>query len=848
MAGSAAANSAHNDFTGAALQSKISAADAGVVVPAAVGVTDSRIVEGDSGQQFMEFTVVIVGEHEGNVSVSYSTFDGTATAESGDYAATTGTLTWAAGDMTSRTIQVPINGDNVAELDEFLTLALTEATNASIRRQEGTGYIQNNDDLTLNTSVIAPTGDSNVVMIMDGQDGGLYQNGTPILQGLIVSPLHSTILGAKDRNDTFELNFGVERYRSDNFTVVGGGGSGSDQFITNGGTFSEIRHTLLSGSAGHSTFVPLAASDVPINVDWSLLEGLSYSVASAGLFVIRVPSAISSIIIEDADSGTEGQMRVRSATGQFTPFLFTNPGTGIHVLRDSESTTVTVESTDPGFTGAVSISVSASLNNTVTALPEDANTTARTRIANVQIATLLQGQVISVAGTDAGMFEVDGTSVYLKAGSTLDYESKPLLAFQIRVTDPSGAVAILPVSINISDVVEDITAPTSLITALPAASNSVTLNIAVTGDDPGLGASGVKEYDLYFSTGGSFVKFATVPAGSPSTTFTGTANTTYWFRSLARDNAGNVETKISADTYTRIGDVVPPSTQVTTAVPTSSGLFTVQMTGNKPSGTPITAFDVYVVIDGGEPILVGAASSVATGSGNYTGVILFQGILDGISHTYRFFSRGRDGAGNVEAAPVSGDVSATYSFASAGLTATAIDVQNGVNQRSYVRYLDVLFSTSTGLSDLLATGRVKVERFAINAGLVTPETGTPVAGFGLVQNGNKLRLDFGSTGLGGLRQAGNGFYRVLLDLDGNNSFADAGDKTFEFHRLFGDANGNGIVDVADTNLVTSQIGRTGANLDGDLDGNGSVNSTDRLYTTQQRGQQLLAPLLGWLDD
>jgi hypothetical protein len=85
-------------------------------------------------------------------------------------------------------------------------------------------------------------------------------------------------------------------------------------------------------------------------------------------------------------------------------------------------------------------------------------------------------------------------------------------------------------------------------------------------------------------------------------------------------------------------------------------------------------------------------------------------------------------------------------------------------------------------------------------------------------------------------------------MDGNGSFADAGDSAFEFHRLFGDANGDAKVDVADTNLVTSQIGRTGTNLDGDLDGNGSVNSTDRLYTTQQRGKKLLDPLPGLLDD
>jgi hypothetical protein len=389
----------------------------------------------------------------------------------------------------------------------------------------------------------------------------------------------------------------------------------------------------------------------------------------------------------------------------------------------------------------------------------------------------------------------------------------------------------------------------TLITALPATSNTQALNITVTGNDPGVSASGVKEYDLYVSTGGAFIKFATLPAASPTTTFTGNANTNYWFRSLGRDNAGNVETKTTSDTYTRIGDVVPPSSQVTSAVPTSAGLFTVAISGTKLSGSAMTVFDVYVAIDGNAPMLIGSAAAVATGGGSFTGQTLFQGLPDGSSHTYRFFSVARDASGNVEAMPAAtSDVSVTVSFAASGLTATGIDVQNGVNQRSYLRYLDVLFSTSSGVNNLLNPGRVKVERFGIDATLIDPREGTLVTGAGLTQTGNRLRLDFGATGLGGLRQAGNGFYRVQLDMDGNGSFADAADKAFEFHRLFGDANGDGKVDVADTNLVTSQIGRTGTNLDGDLDGNGSVNSTDRLYTTQQRGKKLLDPLLGWLDD
>ncbi len=394
----------------------------------------------------------------------------------------------------------------------------------------------------------------------------------------------------------------------------------------------------------------------------------------------------------------------------------------------------------------------------------------------------------------------------------------------------------------------DATPPTSQITALSATSSSLVIPITVTGSDGGPLVTGVKEYDLYYSTGGGFVKFATVPASSPSTTFTGAANTTYWFRSLARDNVGNEETKTTSDTSTRVGDVAPPATQVTTAVPTSGGLFTVSMTGSKASGSRFAAFDVYVSIDGDAAVLIRSANGLSLGGGNYSGKTSFQGILDGTSHTYSFYSRGRDDAGNVEAAPVVADLSVTHSFAVAGLQATAIDVQNGANQRSYVRSVDVLFSSAAGLSDLLAAGRVRVERFGIDATSVNPGTGSLVTGFALTQTDRALKLDFGVGGLGGLNQAGNGFYRILIDQDGNNSFGDPGDSAFEFFRLFGDANGDGKVDNADLSLVTGQIGRRGNNLDGDLNGDGVVNSLDRLFTMQQQRRKLHDLLFGWLDD
>lgn len=129
-------------------------------------------------------------------------------------------------------------------------------------------------------------------------------------------------------------------------------------------------------------------------------------------------------------------------------------------------------------------------------------------------------------------------------------------------------------------------------------------------------------------------------------------------------------------------------------------------------------------------------------------------------------------------------------------SASGIDVQSGANPRSYVRYLDVLFSNAAELAAWPAVGRVAVERFGIDATSVLPGTGAVVAGPVSTKDGSKLKLDFGLDGLVGLRQAGNGFYRVRLDINGNEI----------------------------------------------------VNTTDRLYSTQQRGKKLLDPLLGWLDD
>jgi hypothetical protein len=116
-----------------------------------LAIGNAQIVEGDSGQASMIFTVTLQGISDHTVTVKYATADGTgasaATSVGGlpDFLATAGTLSFAPGE-TSKTIAVPIFGDPWLESDETFTVSLWSATNANIATATGIGTILNGSD------------------------------------------------------------------------------------------------------------------------------------------------------------------------------------------------------------------------------------------------------------------------------------------------------------------------------------------------------------------------------------------------------------------------------------------------------------------------------------------------------------------------------------------------------------------------------------------------------------------------------------------------------------------------------------------------------------------------------
>jgi len=109
-----------------------------------ISIGDVTITEGNAGTKVATFTVTRASGTAA-FDVNFATADGTATAGSDYIAQPTGTLSFAAGDL-SKTISVTINGDTTVEPDETFFVNLSGATNGgAIVKSQGLGTITDDD-------------------------------------------------------------------------------------------------------------------------------------------------------------------------------------------------------------------------------------------------------------------------------------------------------------------------------------------------------------------------------------------------------------------------------------------------------------------------------------------------------------------------------------------------------------------------------------------------------------------------------------------------------------------------------------------------------------------------------
>ena len=198
-------------------------------------------------------------------------------------------------------------------------------------------------------------------------------------------------------------------------------------------------------------------------------------------------------------TGTKGQVQYNGdgtfrydPQGAFASLAIGDHATDVfrYTIRDNlgASHTATVTITVVGANESPTVA----LQNAVTSLPE--NITAKTKVADIVVTDDGLGtNVLSLSGVDAGLFEIVGAELYLKAGQDVDFETHPILNVTVEVNDatlggtPDDGVAL---AVAVTDVNESPTvALQNAVTSLPENITAQTkvADIAVT--DDGLGTN-----------------------------------------------------------------------------------------------------------------------------------------------------------------------------------------------------------------------------------------------------------------------------------------------------------------------------------------------------------------------
>jgi FG-GAP-like repeat len=147
------------------------------------------------------------------------------------------------------------------------------------------------------------------------------------------------------------------------------------------------------------------------------------------------------------------------------------------------------------------------LNNKVTTIAENSSTTARTKVADLAITDDGLGtNIFAIGGADAASFEISGSALYLKAGTTLNFETKPSYSITVNVDDTTvGATPDLTqaFTLSVTDVNEAPTAlsftPATLTLAENSPTNIKVADISLTDD-----ALGTERFILSGSDSSSF--------------------------------------------------------------------------------------------------------------------------------------------------------------------------------------------------------------------------------------------------------------------------------------------------------------------------------------------------------
>ena len=281
--------------------------------------------EAAEGDEEMAFAVRLSVLSSQTVTVDWMTGDGTATAGT-DYEAATGTLTFSALE-TQQTIRVPIIDDDLDEAAETFTVALSNASNATVGDGEATSVIVDND-LPMVSVAADPTaveegetvtftlmrvGDLTVpltVPVKVTERGAFLAAGTPTEATIAVGVSNTTLQVATVDDEVDEVNGLVTAMIADGVTHrVGDMASATVPVADNdvrGATVTPTKLTVDEGGSANYTVVLTSEPTANVTIAIQVPEDEDIAVDQTGLTFTannwNTPQTVTVSAAQDADA------------------------------------------------------------------------------------------------------------------------------------------------------------------------------------------------------------------------------------------------------------------------------------------------------------------------------------------------------------------------------------------------------------------------------------------------------------------------------------------------------------------------------------------------------------------
>ncbi len=251
---------------------------------ASVSIADVGLAEGDSGANDMEFTVTLDASVDADVSMTFTTIEGSAVVADLDFNANSGSVTFLAGSLagTTQSMLVGINGDTKLEANETLTVELADLTagarDVSFSNAQAVGTILNDDVAQITLSTLDTAQD-------EGND----------LNGFTSYAFSATL------DNAVQGGFGIEFQANDGLATLL-----NNDYVANSGTLD------FSGEPGEVQMIRVDVNhddQIEVDEDFSVSFGhivnLAIGIDAHAISADTTPLSVS-IINDDFDQDTDG--------------------------------------------------------------------------------------------------------------------------------------------------------------------------------------------------------------------------------------------------------------------------------------------------------------------------------------------------------------------------------------------------------------------------------------------------------------------------------------------------------------------------------------------------------------